>query len=127
MDPERSMSGYSGYRKRRRSLPVEHAYFFRGAISRCQWRWTGVLLSPDGQTQCPSASPKSHPVQTTSVATLRPDVRCIGTQYPLLTIQPDERISLRFGVKYPYSPNQIYTVNMTFGYQETFKTKFIIL
>ena len=39
-----------------------------------------------------------------------------------LTIQPDERIALRFFVKYPYSQNQLYPVRMDFGYRETFKT-----
>ena len=38
-----------------------------------------------------------------------------------LTIQPDERISLRFSVKYPYSANQIYTARMDFSYKEAFK------
>jgi glucose-6-phosphate 1-dehydrogenase len=39
----------------------------------------------------------------------------------VLTIQPDEKISLRFGVKYPFSQNQIYPVDMVFDYRETFK------
>jgi len=41
----------------------------------------------------------------------------------ILTIQPDEKIALRFGVKYPFSDNQIYPVNMVFGYRETFQAK----
>jgi glucose-6-phosphate 1-dehydrogenase len=41
-----------------------------------------------------------------------------------LTIQPDEKISLRFSVKCPYSDNQIYMTNMVFSYRETFKTGF---
>ncbi|MHB8109701.1 MAG: glucose-6-phosphate dehydrogenase [Syntrophorhabdaceae bacterium] len=40
-----------------------------------------------------------------------------------LTIQPDEKISLGFGVKYPFSNNQIYYVNMVFSYADTFKVK----
>jgi glucose-6-phosphate 1-dehydrogenase len=40
----------------------------------------------------------------------------------ILTVQPDERISLRFDVKYPYSANQIYPTNMVFSYGDTFKT-----
>jgi glucose-6-phosphate 1-dehydrogenase len=40
-----------------------------------------------------------------------------------LSLQPDEGISLRFGVKYPYSGNQIYGVNMVFSYRETFKMR----
>ena len=39
----------------------------------------------------------------------------------IFTIQPDERISLKFGVKYPYSVDEIYPVNMVFGYKETFR------
>ena len=42
----------------------------------------------------------------------------------LLTIQPDEKITLHFGVKYPYAEDQIYSVNMVFSYRETFKTTF---
>jgi glucose-6-phosphate 1-dehydrogenase len=38
-----------------------------------------------------------------------------------LALQPDEKISLRFGVKYPYSNNQIYSANMVFSYRDTFK------
>jgi glucose-6-phosphate 1-dehydrogenase len=40
----------------------------------------------------------------------------------LLTIQPDERIALRFLVKYPYSANKVYSVRMDFSYAEAFKT-----
>ena len=40
-----------------------------------------------------------------------------------LSIQPDERISLRFGVKYPYGRDKIYPVNMVFNYHTTFKLK----
>ncbi len=41
----------------------------------------------------------------------------------VLAIQPDEKITVRFGVKYPYSENQIYTANMVFSYFETFRVK----
>jgi glucose-6-phosphate 1-dehydrogenase len=40
-----------------------------------------------------------------------------------LTIQPDEKISLGFGVKYPFSNNQVYYANMVFSYAETFKVQ----
>ncbi len=42
----------------------------------------------------------------------------------ILTVQPDEKISLRFDVKYPYSGNQIYPTDMVFSYADTFKTGF---
>ncbi len=41
----------------------------------------------------------------------------------VFTIQPDEKISLKFGVKYPYSVDEIYPVNMVFGYRDTFQMK----
>jgi glucose-6-phosphate 1-dehydrogenase len=39
-----------------------------------------------------------------------------------LTIQPDEKIGLRFLAKYPFSANQLYAVRMDFSYNEVFKT-----
>jgi glucose-6-phosphate 1-dehydrogenase len=42
----------------------------------------------------------------------------------ILTIQPDEKIRLCFGVKVPNVPNQIYPVQMNFGYRDTFQTKY---
>jgi glucose-6-phosphate 1-dehydrogenase len=39
----------------------------------------------------------------------------------IMSIQPDEKISLRFSVKYPYSENQVYPVDMVFSYNQTFK------
>jgi glucose-6-phosphate 1-dehydrogenase len=38
----------------------------------------------------------------------------------ILTIQPDEKISLRFGVKYPYAANQMYSVEMGFNFADVF-------
>ena len=38
----------------------------------------------------------------------------------VLTIQPEERISFRFSVKYPFSDNQLYPVNMDFCYGGAF-------
>jgi len=40
----------------------------------------------------------------------------------VLTIQPDERISLRFNVQYPHTAGQVHSVDMTLNYRETFKT-----
>lgn len=39
-----------------------------------------------------------------------------------LTIQPEERVTARFGVKYPYTDNRIYPADMVFSYQDTFKS-----
>ncbi|MGO9952777.1 MAG: glucose-6-phosphate dehydrogenase [Dissulfurispiraceae bacterium] len=38
-----------------------------------------------------------------------------------MTVKPEEKISLRFSVKYPYSQNQIHTANMDFCYRGAFE------
>jgi glucose-6-phosphate 1-dehydrogenase len=40
----------------------------------------------------------------------------------VLTIQPDERISLRFNVQHPHAAGQVHSVDMTLNYRETFKS-----
>lgn len=37
-----------------------------------------------------------------------------------LTIQPEEKIVSRFGVKYPYTANQVYPAEMAFSYRRAF-------
>ncbi len=39
----------------------------------------------------------------------------------VLTIQPEEKISLRFCVKYPYASNQIHIEDLVFNYNDAFK------
>jgi glucose-6-phosphate 1-dehydrogenase len=99
--------------------------FFAARLNVANWRWTGVPF------YLRTGKRMSKRVTEIAIQFKQPPLRLFGRTCDVLepnilvlTIQPDERISLRFGVKYPYSPNQIYTVNMTFGYQETFKTKF---
>ena len=41
----------------------------------------------------------------------------------VLTIQPDETISLRFNVKYPHATNKVYPAKMVLNYRETFRTQ----
>ncbi len=38
----------------------------------------------------------------------------------VITVNPEEKISLRFNVKYPYSPNQVHAANMDFCYRGEF-------
>ncbi|HMK57166.1 MAG TPA: glucose-6-phosphate dehydrogenase [Dissulfurispiraceae bacterium] len=38
----------------------------------------------------------------------------------VMTVNPEEKISLRFNVKYPYSPNQVQAANMDFCYRGAF-------
>lgn len=96
--------------------------FFAGKFYIANWRWSGVPFYV--------RTGKRLPKRITEIAVQfkQPPLKLFGSQGEalepnilLLTIQPDERISLRFGVKYPYSINQIYPVNMVFSYKDTFK------
>jgi len=99
--------------------------FFAGKFHIANWRWTGVPF------YLRTGKRMAKRITEIAIQFKQPPLRLFGRTCDvlepnilLLTLQPDEKISLRFGVKYPYSHNQIYTVNMTFGYEETFKTRF---
>ena len=97
--------------------------FFAGKFYVANWRWSGVPFYV--------RTGKRMAKQVTEIAIefKRPPLRLLGgssdlleSNILLLTIQPDEKISLRFNVKYPYSIDRIYSANMVLDYQETFKT-----
>lgn len=97
--------------------------FFVGKFHIDNWRWAGVPFY--------IRTGKRMPKRITEICIQLKQVplRLFGricdvpeANILILTIQPDEKISLRFGVKYPYSQNQIYSVNMIFSYNETFKS-----
>jgi glucose-6-phosphate 1-dehydrogenase len=98
--------------------------FFAAKLYIDNWRWAGVPFY--------IRTGKRMPKRITEICIQLKQVplRLFGrvcdvpeSNILILTIQPDEKISVRFGVKYPYSPNQIYQVNMVFSYLETFKVK----
>jgi len=87
------------------------------------WRWAGVPFYV--------RTGKRMPKRITEIAIEfdQPPLKLVGRTCDVLepnvlvlTIQPEEKVSLRFGVKYPYAANQIYNIHMDFRYQETFKT-----
>jgi glucose-6-phosphate 1-dehydrogenase len=88
------------------------------------WRWAGVpFYIRTGKRMARRVTEiclqlKQVPLRLFGRACDVPDPNIL-----VLTIQPDEKISLRFGVKYPYANNQIYPVNMVFSYHETFQDK----
>jgi glucose-6-phosphate 1-dehydrogenase len=113
----------AGYREEPNVSPESHvATFFAGKFYIDNLRWAGVPFF--------LRTGKRLPRQVTDISIqfkrlpLRLFGRTCDAMEPnilILTIQPDEKISLRFGVKYPYSNNQIYPVNMVFSYGETFR------
>jgi glucose-6-phosphate 1-dehydrogenase len=114
-----------GYREEEDVAPDSNTpTFFAGKFHIANWRWAGVPFY--------IRTGKRLPKRITEIAIQfkQPPLRLFGrtcdTLDPnilLLTIQPEEKISLSFGVKYPHSENQIHTVNMVFSYQETFKMR----
>jgi glucose-6-phosphate 1-dehydrogenase len=115
----------AGYREERNVSPVSNtSTFFAGKFYIDNLRWAGVPFYLRTGKRLPSRITeiclqfKHLPVKLfgRTCDILEPNLI-------ILTIQPDEKISLRFGVKYPYSESQIYHVNMVFNYRETFKMK----
>jgi glucose-6-phosphate 1-dehydrogenase len=99
--------------------------FFAGKFYITNWRWAGVPF------YVRTGKRLARHVTEICIQFKQPPLRLFGRTCDVLepnilvlTIQPEEKISLRFGVKYPHVLNKIYPVNMVFGYQDTFKTKF---
>jgi glucose-6-phosphate 1-dehydrogenase len=99
--------------------------FFAGKFRIANWRWAGVPF------YIRTGKRMTKHITEIAIQFKQPPLRLFGrtcdTLDPnilLLTIQPEEKISLSFGVKYPHSENQIHTVNMVFSYQETFQIRY---
>ncbi|MCL4490314.1 MAG: glucose-6-phosphate dehydrogenase [Nitrospirae bacterium] len=115
----------AGYREEKNVSPISNApTFFAGKFYIDNLRWAGVPFYIRTGKRLPTRITeiclqfKQLPVKLfgRTCDTLEPNII-------ILTIQPDEKIALRFGVKYPYSESHIYHVNMVFNYNETFKMK----
>ncbi|MDQ7824518.1 MAG: glucose-6-phosphate dehydrogenase [Candidatus Eremiobacteraeota bacterium] len=95
--------------------------FFAGVFHIDNWRWAGVPFYVRAGKRLASGITrisihfKQPPLKlfSSTCDTLDPDVL-------VLTIQPEERISIHFGVKYPGKANTIYPVTMDFNYDEAF-------
>ena len=115
-----------GYREEKGVAPDSTTpTFFAAKFYIANWRWTGVPF------YVRTGKRLAKRITEIAIEFKQPPLRLFGrtcdtleSNILLLTLQPDEKIALRFRVKYPYSANQIYNVNIVFGYQDTFKTKF---
>jgi glucose-6-phosphate 1-dehydrogenase len=96
--------------------------FFAAKFCIENWRWAGVPFY--------IRTGKRLPKRITEIAIVfsRPPLKIFGKASDFLepnillwTIQPDEKIALRFNIKYPYSEDQIYSTSMVLNYQEVFK------
>jgi len=96
--------------------------FFAAKFYIANWRWAGVPFY--------IRTGKRMPKRITEIAIEfdQPPLKLFGRSCDVLepnilvmTLQPEEKISLRFGVKYPCAANQIANIHMDFRYQDTFK------
>lgn len=114
-----------GYRDEKNVSPSSITpTFFAAKLHIDNWRWAGVPFYVR-TGKCMAKRITEICIQLKQVP-LRLFGRVCDVPEPniiILTVQPDEKITVRFGVKYPYSQNQIYSVNMVFNYFETFKLK----
>jgi glucose-6-phosphate 1-dehydrogenase len=97
--------------------------FLAARLEIANWRWAGVPF------YVRTGKRLARRVTEICIQFKQPPLRLFGRACDVLepnvlrlTVQPEERIELRFGVKYPPSPNQIFPVDMAFSYPATFKT-----
>jgi len=113
-----------GYRQEKGVSPGSTTpTFFAGAFYIANWRWAGVPF------YVRTGKRLAKRVTEIAIQFDQPPLRLFGRTCDvlepnvlLLTIQPEEKISLRFGVKVPSMPNQIYPIDMKFSYKETFQS-----
>ncbi len=113
-----------GYRGERNVFPSSTApTFFAGKFLVDNLRWAGVPFYLRTGKRLPRR------VTEICIQFKRLPLRLFGRTCDVLepnvlflTIQPNEKISLRFLVKYPFTANQLYTARMDFSYEEAFKT-----
>ena len=112
-----------GYREEEGIPPGSNTpTFFAAEFHIENWRWAGVPFY--------IRTGKRLPRRITEIAIgfKRPPSILFGQASDhlepnilLLTIQPDQKISLRFNVKFPYTTHKVYPANMVLDYRETFK------
>lgn len=86
------------------------------------WRWAGVPF------YIRTGKRLAKRITEIAVEFHQPPLKLFGRTCDILepnvltlTIQPEEKISLRFGVKYPFAANQIYSIHMNFSYRQAFQ------
>lgn len=98
--------------------------FIAARLAVANWRWAGVPFYVRAGKRL------ARRVTEVCIQFKQPPLRLFGQKCDILapnilvlTIQPDERIFLCFGVKYPGTANKIYPVKVDFRYQDVFQEK----
>jgi len=115
----------AGYREEKDVSPDSLTpTFFGGRFYIANWRWAGVPF------YLRTGKRLARRVTEICIQFSQPPLRLFGRTCDVLepnvlslTLQPEEKISLRFGVKYPHVNNKIYSATMVFSYQEAFGLK----
>jgi glucose-6-phosphate 1-dehydrogenase len=115
----------AGYRQEKGVSPDSPTpTFFGGRFYIANWRWAGVPF------YVRTGKRLTRRVTEVCIQFTQPPLRLFGRSCDVLepnvlalTLQPEENISLRFGVKYPHVNNKIYYAAMVFSYQEAFGIK----
>jgi glucose-6-phosphate 1-dehydrogenase len=114
-----------GYRQEAGVAPDSITPTFMAArLAIDNWRWAGVPFYIRAGKRL-----QQHLTQI-CIQFSQPPLKLFGTSEGdlepnalVLTVQPEEKIDLRFGVKYPYAPDQIYMTDLSFSYKDVFKVE----
>ncbi|HAM52132.1 MAG TPA: glucose-6-phosphate dehydrogenase [Nitrospiraceae bacterium] len=112
-----------GYRQEEGVVPSSNTpTFFAGKFYIDNLRWAGVPF------YVRTGKSLSRHITEICIQLKRLPLRLFGRTCDVmepnvlvLTIQPDETISLRFNVKYPHASNKVYSAKMILNYREAFK------
>jgi glucose-6-phosphate 1-dehydrogenase len=98
--------------------------FVAARLSVANWRWAGVPF------YVRTGKRLARQVTEICIQFRQPPLRLFGRSCDelepntlSLTLQPEEGIRMRFGVKYPGAPNKIYPATMSFSYGDTFAAR----
>jgi glucose-6-phosphate 1-dehydrogenase len=113
---------YIGYRDEDRVDSQSNvATFFAARVHIDTWRWAGVpFFLRTGKRLAAKSTEIVIQFKQPPLKLFRDDCRPLEPSFLRIVIQPEERIELHLGVKYPEASNMIYPVDLAFSYNETF-------
>ena len=114
-----------GYREEDRVSPSSNApTFFAGNFFIDNWRWAGVPFYLRTGKRLPRRLSEIYiEFQKLPLRLFGKTCEVMEPNSLILSIQPEEEISLRLTVKYPGMGNEPSPVNMEFNYQQSFRVK----
>lgn len=114
-----------GYRKEENVSPGSNTpTFFAGKFHIDNWRWSGVPFYVRTGKRLPRRRSEIYvEFKQPPLRLFGNDCDNIGPNSLILSIQPQEEISLALSVKYPGIGNRSYAVSMKFNYEQGFNIK----